>query len=151
MILTQFLRPGGTRFRLKTIIAYFAVYSMFIILGLQGRFLARNVPFLRDSWIMVQIFIALLVIATLIEILLNFFFWRNQVPTYTLYLGPALMIGYILDKPLCFITPFFRNSGALFGFCFQSQFWLWLFCRFVLISGLLMFAFVFLENLRVKK
>ncbi len=151
MILTQILWPGGTRFRLKTIIAYFAAYSVFMILGLQGGFLARIVPFSRESWIMVQIFIALLGIVTLMETLLNFLFWRNQVATYTLYLGPALMIGYILDKPLCFITPFFRNSGVLFGFCFQSQFWLWLFCRFVLISGLLMFVFVFFRKSKGKK
>lgn len=153
MTLTPLVRPSAARFRLKTIIAYFVAYSMFVILGLiglKGSFLAGIVPFSRASWIMAQVFIIVLGIATLIEILINFFSWRNQVATYTLYLGPVLMIGYILDRPLLFITPFFRNSGALFWFCFQSQFWLWLFCRFVLILGLLMFAFVFFRKSKGK-
>ncbi len=144
MIFTPFVRPSAARFRVKTIVAYFAVYSMVVILGLglKGSFLARMVPFFRASWIMVQIFILVLVIAILIEILFNFFSWRNQIATYTLYLGPVLTIGYIQDRPLFSITPFFRNCGALF--------WFWLFCRFVLILGLLMAAFVFLKKSKGK-
>lgn len=151
MILTPFVRPSAARFRLKTIMAFFAAYAMFMILiGLKDSFLARMVSFSRAGWIMVQVTILVLVIAILIAILLNFFFWRNQIATYPLYLGLVLMIGYIQDRPLFFINPFSHNCGVLFGFCFQSRFWLWLFCRFVLILGLLMAAFVFFRKSKGK-
>ncbi len=151
MVFNQLVLPSSNRFSLKVTMVYLAACFSLIILGLQCNFLTRIVPVSREAWMMIHTLVTLLVMTTSIEILLNLFFWRNQVATYTLYLGPVLLIGNIFDNLHFAATPSIYQQPALSQLDFKSNLWIWLFGRFIFSLGLLMSGVIFCGKSKFKR
>jgi HD-GYP domain-containing protein (c-di-GMP phosphodiesterase class II) len=151
MMFKQWSQSRNNRFRLGLIMAYFATWLSLNILGLQCKFLSRIPPVSREVWMLLHISAMILVIIVLIEILGTFFFCRNNIASYTLYLGPVLLVGNILSNQDLKIISSIHEQPDLFPFVFESNFWFWLCSRYFIILGLLVSVVIFSKKLKFKK
>ena len=142
-MLDQPVRPNTNRFSLNLTMIYLVAYSFIIILVLQCTFLARTVPFSREGWMIIHTLVTLFVAITSVGASINLIFWREQVAPYTFYLGPALLIGGVLDI-LHFLTiPIMPEQLVIFQLNPESNLWFWLIGRFIFAVGLLVSVIIF--------
>jgi HD-GYP domain-containing protein (c-di-GMP phosphodiesterase class II) len=86
-----------------------------------------------------------------LEILLNLFSWKNQVATYTFYLGPVLLIGSIFDTPRLLAVPSIHGHNVLFQFGLKNNIWFRLFSQYFFTLGLLIGAVLFWGKNKFKR